>query len=135
MRKFGSIHAGTVDFAYGAGLCWAVMVYAKSFKSLFFYMYIVAIAWIYVVFMMAITEQTATAGVMTFLLYGVFPLTIVLYLIGTPQRKRNRQRAEQRKRMLSQTEASPGKNPETHELDHHSVTKKTEQTPDSIAEK
>ncbi|WP_225869830.1 hypothetical protein [Glaciimonas sp. PCH181] len=98
-------------------------------------MYIVAIAWIYVVFMMAITEQTATAGVMTFLLYGVFPLTIVLYLIGTPQRKRNRQRAEQRRRMLNQAEAGQVENPETNDPDHHSATKKTEQTSDSIAEK
>ncbi|HEY4073615.1 MAG TPA: hypothetical protein VGM52_10980 [Herbaspirillum sp.] len=60
-------------------------------------MYIVAIAWLYVVFMMSITERTAVAGVMTFLLYGVFPLTIVLYLMGTPQRKRNRQLAEKNK--------------------------------------
>lgn len=57
-------------------------------------MYIVAIAWLYVVFMMSITEQSAIAGVITFLLYGVFPLTIVLYLMGTPQRKRNRQKRE-----------------------------------------
>ncbi|MCA1325936.1 hypothetical protein [Herbaspirillum sp. alder98] len=60
-------------------------------------MYIVAIAWLYVVFMMSITEQSAVAGVATFLLYGVFPLTIVLYLMGTPQRKRNRQRIEKMK--------------------------------------
>jgi hypothetical protein len=60
-------------------------------------MYIVAIAWLYVVFMMSITERTAVAGVMTFLLYGVFPLTIVLYLMGTPQRKRNRQLAKKNK--------------------------------------
>jgi biotin transporter BioY len=57
-------------------------------------MYIVAIAWLYVVLMMSITERTAVAGVMTFLLYGVLPLTIVLYLMGTPQRKRNRQLAK-----------------------------------------
>ncbi|MFL9923433.1 hypothetical protein PQR62_04095 [Herbaspirillum lusitanum] len=55
-------------------------------------MYIVAIAWLYVVFMMSITEQSAIAGVITFFLYGVFPLTIVLYLMGTPQRKRNREK-------------------------------------------
>jgi cell division protein FtsN len=60
-------------------------------------MYIVAIAWLYVVFMMSITERTAVAGVMTLLLYGVFPLTIVLYLMGTPQRKRNRQLTEKNK--------------------------------------
>jgi hypothetical protein len=52
-------------------------------------MVIVAIAWLYVVFMMSITEQSAVAGVATFLLYGIIPLTIVLYLMGTPQRKRN----------------------------------------------
>ncbi|BEV16335.1 YjdF family protein [Herbaspirillum sp. DW155] len=55
-------------------------------------MIIVAIAWLYVVFMMSITEQSAIAGIATFLLYGIIPLTIVLYLMGTPQRKRNRQK-------------------------------------------
>jgi len=60
-------------------------------------MYIVAIAWLYVVFMMSITEQSAIAGIVTFFLYGVFPLTIVLYLMGTPQRKRNRQMKEKLK--------------------------------------
>ncbi|MEO6919626.1 MAG: hypothetical protein ABI171_11540 [Collimonas sp.] len=69
-------------------------------------MYIVAIAWIYVVFMMAITEANAVAGVMTFLLYGVFPLTIVLYLMGTPQRKRNRQRAENSARLAAQEKSA-----------------------------
>lgn len=78
-------------------------------------MYIVAIAWIYVVFMMSITEQTATAAVMTFLLYGVIPLAIVLYLMGTPQRKRNRQRAEQRKRMLIEKDAALQVNPDSEE--------------------
>ncbi|MDY7578564.1 hypothetical protein RGU70_09535 [Herbaspirillum sp. RTI4] len=67
-------------------------------------MYIVAIGWMYVVFMMAITEQSATAGVMTFLLYGVFPLSVVLYLMGTPQRKRNRQKQEKLKAMQSAAE-------------------------------
>jgi hypothetical protein len=57
-------------------------------------MYIVAIAWIYVVLMMSITEQSLIAGIMTFLLYGVFPLALILYLMGTPQRKRNRALAE-----------------------------------------
>lgn len=58
-------------------------------------MYIVAIAWIYVVLMMSITEHSVVAGVMTFLLYGVLPLSIILYLMGT--RQRNRRRAEREK--------------------------------------
>lgn len=53
-------------------------------------MYIVAIAWIYVVFMMSITEESVVAGVMTLVLYGILPLTIILYIMGTPQRKRRR---------------------------------------------
>lgn len=53
---------------------------------------IIAIAWLYVIAMMSIAEQSAIAGIMSFLLYGVLPLSIVLYLIGTPQRKRNRNR-------------------------------------------
>lgn len=68
-------------------------------------MYIVAIAWLYVVFMMSITEQSAVAGVATFLLYGVFPLTIVLYLMGTPQRKRNRQKMEKMKALRKEESA------------------------------
>ena len=61
-------------------------------------MYIIAIAWLYVVFMMSITEPSVVAAIMTFFWYGVVPLTIVLYLMGTPQRKRNRQLREQKKK-------------------------------------
>ncbi len=57
-------------------------------------MYIVAIAWIYVVLMMSITERTAVAGVMTFLLYGILPLLIILYLMDAPRRKKERARRE-----------------------------------------
>ena len=53
-------------------------------------MYIVAIAWIYVVIMMSITEESVVAGAMTLVLYGILPLTIVLYIMGTSQRKRRR---------------------------------------------
>jgi hypothetical protein len=58
-------------------------------------MYIVAIAWIYVVLMMSITEQSVIAGVMTFLLYGALPLVVILYLMGSQQRKRNRLKGEE----------------------------------------
>ena len=68
-------------------------------------MYIVAIAWTYVVLMMSITEESVVAGVMTFLLYGMLPLTIILYLMRTPQRKRDRQRAEKIRREEAEKEA------------------------------
>jgi hypothetical protein len=62
-------------------------------------MYLVAIAWIYVVLMMAVAEAVSTTGtvlgaVFTFLLYGVLPLAIVMYILGTPGRKRARRAAE-----------------------------------------
>lgn len=56
-------------------------------------MLIVAIAWIYVVLMMALTETSFTAGLATFIFYGILPLSVVLYLLGTPARRR-RARAE-----------------------------------------
>lgn len=67
-------------------------------------MYIVVIAWIYVVLMMSITELSVIAGIMTFLMYGVFPLSIILYVLGSPQRKRNRADAEKKQRDASASE-------------------------------
>ena len=62
-------------------------------------MHLIAIAWIYVVLMMSIAEALSTQGsvlgaVFTFLLYGVMPLSIVLYLVSTPARRRARQQRE-----------------------------------------
>lgn len=56
-------------------------------------MYIVPIAWIYVALMMAVAEATNSNGtvlgaVVTFVLYGLLPVGIVLYIMGTPGRKR-----------------------------------------------
>jgi len=63
-------------------------------------MYIIVIAWIYVVFMMSITETSAVAGVMTFLLYGVLPVSIIFYIGTTGKRKelRKRRAAEEERR-------------------------------------
>ena len=62
-------------------------------------MHIVAIAWIFVVVLMTLAEATSTQGsvlgaLFTFLLYGVLPLGIVLYVMGTPMRARARKAAE-----------------------------------------
>lgn len=55
-------------------------------------MYIVAIAWLYVTLMMALTEPNIIAGLLTFLFYGLFPCALLIWIIGTPQRRRNRLR-------------------------------------------
>lgn len=51
-------------------------------------MYIVAIGWLWVVLMMAVTETSVTAGILTFVFYGLAPLALFPWLAGTPARRR-----------------------------------------------
>jgi hypothetical protein len=56
-------------------------------------MYIVPIGWLYVAVLMSVAEATNTngtvlGGIITFLLYGLLPVTLVVYIMGTPARKR-----------------------------------------------
>lgn len=55
-------------------------------------MLIVAIAWIYVVGLMALTEPSFVAGLVTFILYCLIPLSILFYLTGSKRRKRRAER-------------------------------------------
>lgn len=62
-------------------------------------MYLVAIAWIYVVLMMAVAEATSSNGtvlgaLITFLFYGLLPLSLVIYLMRTPDRRKARKAQE-----------------------------------------
>ena len=63
-------------------------------------MYIVAIAWMFVVTLMSVVEATTSNGTVlgaffTFLLYGVLPLGLVLYLLGAPLRAKQRKAQEE----------------------------------------
>ena len=58
-----------------------------------FYMYLIVIAWIYVVLMMSVAEATNSSGtvlgaVITFVLYGMVPAALVAYLMSAPARNR-----------------------------------------------
>ena len=58
-------------------------------------MYSVAIARGFVMLLMAAAESMTTSvpqGLLTLVFYGIFPLALVLWLLGTPQRRRNRAR-------------------------------------------
>lgn len=62
-------------------------------------MYIVVIAWLYVAVMMAVAEAghpngTVLGAVFTFLLYGVGPVALLVYLLGRPARRTARLRRE-----------------------------------------
>jgi hypothetical protein len=56
-------------------------------------MYIIPIAWLYVAVMMAVAEATNSNGsilgaIVTFVLYGLLPIGLILYFMGAPGRKR-----------------------------------------------
>jgi hypothetical protein len=74
-------------------------------------MHIAAVGWIYVVLMMAITEDSAVAGIMTFLFYGVLPVVLIMYVAGTGNRKRRRaqEEAERRAQKISDEASTTAK--------------------------
>ncbi|HQU87069.1 MAG TPA: hypothetical protein PLC58_00660 [Denitromonas sp.] len=51
-------------------------------------MYIIAIAWLYVALMAAISDTTVVGGVLTFVFMGALPMSLFLWLFGTPARRR-----------------------------------------------
>lgn len=56
-------------------------------------MWIVAVAWVYVVGLMALTEPSVVAGIMTFLFYCVLPLSLLFYIAGSKARRARRHNA------------------------------------------
>lgn len=83
-------------------------------------MYLVLIAWFYVALMMAVAEAMSPIGsilgaVITFLLYGVLPMAVVGYILGSPARRRARQAA-------AEQAATSGVTPDAHsEAPRHPV--------------
>ena len=53
-------------------------------------MYIVAIAWIYVTLLVSVMQPTVFRAVVTFIGVGLGPLALLLWLVGTPARRRRR---------------------------------------------
>lgn len=67
-------------------------------------MYIIPLGWLYVALMMAVAEATSSTGtvlgaVITFLLYGLLPVGLVVYLLGAPTRARAVKAREQAERL------------------------------------
>lgn len=57
------------------------------------FVHLIVIGWLYVALMMAVAEATHTSGtvlgaIFTFLLYGLGPVALVVYLMGAPGRRR-----------------------------------------------
>jgi hypothetical protein len=78
--------------------------------------YLVVIGWMYVVLMMSVAEATNTTGsvlgaIVTFFLYGLLPVALVVYLMRAPQRRKAikaREAAELQAQAGTQASADPG---------------------------
>lgn len=75
-------------------------------------MYLIVIAWLYVTLLMGLAEAFSSQGsvlgaIITFALYGVLPMSLVVYLMGTPLRRKERQRQSQFTLEPSAPAASP----------------------------
>jgi membrane protein implicated in regulation of membrane protease activity len=73
--------------------------FAELRKAVTTMLYLVALAWMYVVLMVAVAEVVSPQGSLlgaafTVVGWGVVPLAIVLYILGTPARRRARRAAD-----------------------------------------
>lgn len=69
-------------------------------------MYLIVIAWLYVTLLMALAEAFSTQGsvlgaIITFVFYGLLPMALVVYLMGTPLRRKAIRRQEEQDRQES----------------------------------
>lgn len=74
--------------------------------------YLIVVGWLYVVLMMAVAEATSTTGtvlgaIVTLLLYGLGPLALLVYIMGTPGRKRAIKARETAELQARQAAAAP----------------------------
>jgi Kef-type K+ transport system membrane component KefB len=75
-------------------------------------MYLIVIAWLYVTLMMALAEAFSSQGsvlgaIITFVLYGLLPMALVVYLMGTPLRRKAIRQAEQQAREQASSTVQP----------------------------
>lgn len=71
-------------------------------------MYLIILAWLYVTLLMALVEAFSTQGtvlgaIITFMLYGALPLSLVVYLMGTPLRRKAQRQAEEQTQQVPLT--------------------------------
>ena len=81
-------------------------------------MYLVVIAWMYVVLMMSAAEAASSNGtvlgaLVTLLLYGVAPVVLVVYLMGAPARNKAIKKREAEARASHLASAGQPANPAT----------------------
>jgi hypothetical protein len=59
-------------------------------------MYIIVIGWLYITVLMAATEKTLVAGLLSLFFYSIGPVALFFWIFGTPARRRARIAARNR---------------------------------------
>ncbi len=77
-------------------------------------MYVIVIAWLYVALMMAAAEASHANGslvgaLFTFILYGLFPVALLIYVLKTPDRKKARLAKEAQEAQTAALKAADSK--------------------------
>jgi hypothetical protein len=81
------------SFEYTNSIVGFALQIATPSAEFYVFMYLIVIAWIYVVLMMSVAEATNSNGTLlgalfTFVLYGLAPVALVVYLMGAPARSK-----------------------------------------------
>ncbi len=80
-------------------------------------MYLVAIGWMFVVVCMAAVEATTASlagALVTLVFYGLVPLGLLLWLVGTPQRRKRKSATD----VVAGASFTPGRKRESNRDDH-----------------
>jgi len=51
-------------------------------------MYIIVIGWLYITVLMAATEKTLVAGILSLVFYGLAPVALFVWIFGSPAKRR-----------------------------------------------
>ncbi|HWU83855.1 MAG TPA: hypothetical protein VN028_00830 [Rhodocyclaceae bacterium] len=73
-------------------------------------MYIIAIGWLYIIVLMAATEHSVVAGLLTLIFYGIAPVALLFWIFGA----RGRRRARMQDAHRPPAAASPRSGPSAH---------------------
>ncbi len=81
------------SFEYTNSIVGFALQISPQALEFYVFMYLIVIAWIYVVLMMSVAEATNSNGTLlgalvTFVLYGLGPVALVVYLMGAPARSK-----------------------------------------------
>jgi hypothetical protein len=69
-------------------------------------MYIIVIGWLYVTVLMALTESSVIAGILSLTFYGLLPTALLVWLFGGPTRRRAARMARQANETNAANEAN-----------------------------